>query len=116
MKRLPNTDDAVLAAVELDVLLEDPPSFEMSEDAAAPAAALFNADVSRFEMAERELNTLEELSEFTRFFEPEIKPETKLVFALSEDLSPLILDTRLTRFEIFDVFEKSSLPSALYCE
>lgn len=114
MNRPPNTDEAVLAAKELDVLLEEPPSFETSEDAAAPAAAVFKADVSRFEIEASDPSTLDELSEFTRFFEPEISPDTKFVLALSEDLRPLMLETRLTRFEILEAFVKSSFPSALY--
>lgn len=70
-------------------------------------------DRSRPEIVFRALRTVEELLVLTSFFEPEIRPLTKLA-VLVEDFRPLMLLARVTTLAMLLTFVISILPSVLY--
>ena len=114
--------DAVVAAeVAADVAFErrldaaEETAFEAAVEAADLAAEVIELR-SRLETLLSELSTVLALLEFTRFFEPEMRPLTndlalEVVVLL---LRPLMLVARVARLVRFEVLVRSSLPSVLY--
>lgn len=99
---------------EADVLFW-PETFDRSDEAAEDAAALVREDVSRLASEAREFSTLVELSLFTRFLEPEMRPPRKLVLSCLVE-RPFMFCASDRRVWMLVGLEKSSLPALLYWE
>ena len=114
-KRLVSSDPAVDAEL-LVVVVDDFVSLERSPDAAELATDDVMEDASREESEDRAESTVEEFSEVTRLFEPEMRlvrkevlPDSFVVVSI-----PLALLTIVTMFVMLDALVRSSLPLAEY--